>query len=92
MELDSHPRRAERILVHQGDEELVLLDPENGNYFTLDEVGARIWELADGGRSAAEIADVLDQEFDAPPETIRADLVELLEELSGSGLVVDAGA
>jgi len=78
--------------VHQGDEELVLLDPDNGHYYTLDEVGTRIWELCDGGRSIAEIAGALDEEFDAPPETIRADLLELLEELSDGGLVLDAGS
>lgn len=91
MQLDSHPRRAERVLSHQGDAALVLLDPESGQYYTLDEVGARIWELADGTRSASEIAETLEQEFDAPPETIRADLLDLLQELSSSDLVVDAG-
>lgn len=91
MQLDSHPRRAERVLSHQGDAALVLLDPESGQYYTLDEVGARIWELADGARSASEIAEALEQEFDAPPETIRADLLDLLQELSSSDLVVDAG-
>lgn len=92
MQLDSHPERAGRILAHRGDEELVLLDPENGQYFTLDEVGARIWELCDGSRSVSEIAGALDEEFDAPLETIRADLLELLEELSSGGLVLEARA
>ena len=92
MQLDSHPERAARILAHRGDEELVLLDPENGQYFTLDEVGARIWELCDGKRSVSEIAAALDEEFDAPLETIRADLLELLEELSSGGLVLEARA
>jgi hypothetical protein len=82
----------ERLLSHKGDEELVLLDPEDGSYYTLDEVGARIWELADGTRTAAQIAAALDEEFDAPLEEIQADLLELLAELAASGLVSDAGA
>jgi Coenzyme PQQ synthesis protein D (PqqD) len=80
------------MLAHKGDEELVLLDPEDGSYYTLDQVGMRIWELADGTRTAAEIANTLDGEFDASLETIQADLLELLAELRSSGLVSDAGA
>jgi hypothetical protein len=90
--LQSRPVRVERLLSHKGDEELVLLDPEDGSYYTLDEVGARIWELADGTRTAAQIAEALDAEFDAPLEEIQADLLELLAELAASGLVSDAGA
>ena len=90
MRLESQPRRADRILTHRGQQELVLLDPESGMYFTLDEVGARVWELADGRATVAVIADALAAEFDAPLETIIADLLELLGELEESGLVIDA--
>jgi hypothetical protein len=92
MRLDSRPARAERVIAHRGDEELLLLDPEDGSYYALEEVGARIWELCDGKRRVAEIAATLDDEFDAAPQEIRADLIELLEELSGRDLVVDADA
>jgi len=90
MRPESQPRRAERILTHRGQEELVLLDPESGMYFTLDEVGARVWELADGKATVTQIADTLAGEFDAPLETITDDLLELLGELEESDLVVDA--
>jgi hypothetical protein len=80
------------MLTHKGEAELVLLDPEDGSYYTLDEVGARIWELADGTRTAAQIAETLDGEFDETLDTIQADLLELLAELSASGLVTEAGA
>jgi hypothetical protein len=92
MELESHPRRAERVLARQGEGVLILLDPDDGSYYTLDEVGSRIWELCDGTRSTAEIAAILSEEFDAAPETIRADLLELVADLSDQNLVVEAGA
>lgn len=90
MRLDSRPARAERVIAHRGDEELLLLDPEDGSYYALEEVGARIWELCDGNRLASDIAATLEAEFDAQPDEIRADLLELLDELSGRKLVVDA--
>jgi coenzyme PQQ biosynthesis protein PqqD len=89
---DSRPARADRVLAHRGEAELVLLDPDDGNYYTLNEVGARVWELCDGQRRVAEIAETLHQEFDAPADEIERDLAELLEELAGAKLVVDAGS
>ena len=67
----------------------VLLDIDSGEYFSLNEVGGRVWELCDGSRSVAVIAEVLCAEYDVPPETAIADARELLESLAGAGLVVE---
>jgi hypothetical protein len=72
------------------DDTLVLLKPDDGQYFSLDDVGGRIWELADGTRSVADIAAVVADEYDGPHEAIRTDTLELLEELAGERLVVEA--
>jgi hypothetical protein len=83
-------RRADDVLARRLPERLVLLHPASGRYYTLDEVGARIWELADGSRTSDEIAEELAREYDAPRDTIRADVAELLGELRGERLAVDA--
>ena len=74
------------VFTRAGDSAL-LLDPASGNYFSLTDVGARIWELCDGEHTLDEIADELAGEYDAPAETIRADARELLDELAAEGLV-----
>lgn len=79
---ESRPRRQEGVLAQTAGEATILLTPESGEYFSLDDVGGRIWELADGSRSAREIARVLHDEYDAPLETIEADTLELLAELA----------
>ena len=84
----SAPKRAERIIARRGDDAVILLDPDSGDYYTLDDIGGRIWELCDGSRSVDEIADVLAAEYDAPAERIRADVVDLLDELREGRLVV----
>lgn len=71
---------------HVGDTS-VLLDPRSGEYYSLDEVGARIWDLCDGNRSAEQIALVLSEEYDADLVTIRADVVRLLNELQAAKLL-----
>ncbi len=85
--LESRPRRNEPILAKQVKDDLILLDPRNGEYYTLDEVGGRIWALCDGERTVSDIAAIISQEYDAPAETIEADVVELLRDLANGQLV-----
>ena len=56
--------------------------------FTLNEVGARVWELLDGRRSVGEIRDLVVAEFEVTPEIAAADLLELLRHLEEIGAVL----
>lgn len=67
---------------------VVLLNPTNGEYYTLEDVGARIWALCDGSRSADEIASTIAAEYDGPADTVISDVGALLQELVHEGLVV----
>src|SRR5207253_302514 len=84
---DESPRQSERVVSRRGEDTVILLDPESGEYFTLDDVGGRIWELCDGSRTVEEIAETIASEYDAPAERVRADVIELLGELRESRLV-----
>ena len=84
--ITSRPARGAGVAAQSADETHVLLDTTSGRYFTLDEVGGRVWELCDG-RSIEAIAEVLCAEFDAPRAQIQADVLELMEELRDEGLV-----
>jgi hypothetical protein len=66
----------------------VLLDHAGGAYFGLSGVGSRIWELVQERRSLGAIIHALHYEYEVSVETLRADTVELLRELSSRGLVV----
>ncbi len=81
------PTRAERVLTQNADGELVLLHLDKGTYFALNEVGARVWELCDGGRSVASLVGQLVEEFEAPPELIEEDVCALLNEMAADDLV-----
>lgn len=58
--------------------------------FTLNEVAARVWELLNGRRSLEEVRDMIVAEFEVTPETVEADLRELLCRLEEIGAVVVA--
>jgi hypothetical protein len=85
--LESRPRRREGVLTQQSTDSLVLLSVDSGQYYALDEVGGRVWELCDGVRSVADVVSVISQEYDAPPTTIEADVLELLADLANEKLV-----
>lgn len=73
--------------MQQIDETLVLLNPLTGHYYTLNEVGARIWELLDGTRTQDEIVNVLSAEYEAADAEIRADVDDLLADLRDEELI-----
>jgi hypothetical protein len=66
---------------------IVLLDMRAGLYFSLDNVGAAIWQLLQQPRTVKDICDALLEQFDVTPDTCRRDLVGLLRELEARGLV-----
>lgn len=68
----------------------VLLDIESGEYFALNDVGKRVWDLCDGTRTVAQVADAVCAEYDVAPDTAFDDTDALLENLVGAGLVIEA--
>jgi coenzyme PQQ synthesis protein D (PqqD) len=82
--------RGDRVAFTRAGDSAVLLDPSGGEYFSLSEVGARIWELCDGSATVDEIVERIADEYDAPLDTIRADTTRLLDELAAEGLLTYA--
>jgi hypothetical protein len=83
-------RRNEGVLAQEAQGQTVLLRLEDGGYYALDEVGARVWELSDGVRAVGEIVTLLCDEFEAPPDTVRGDVLEFVGELRREQLLVAA--
>ena len=77
----------ENIVSRELEGEAVMLNLESGAYFGLDEVGTRIWQLIQEHGSLRKVLEVMQSEFDAAPETLENDLLRLVEELRGKGLV-----
>jgi len=68
--------------------EAVLLDPDAGTYFGLNEVGTRAWNLLGGtGAPLAAVHAALLAEYEAPPEKIWDDLLVLVRNLLAHRLV-----
>ena len=67
--------------------ETVLLDLESENYFGLDEVGTRIWQLIESAGDLEAIFNTLLEEYDVEEEQLLGDLSDLVGEIENLGLV-----
>ena len=67
--------------------ETVLLDLESENYFGLDEVGTRIWQLLVEHGELEPVCATLLEEYEVEEAQLRADLAALLERLEAAGIV-----
>jgi hypothetical protein len=54
---------------------------EIGSLYSLNEVGARIWELIDGKMTVQEIGELLLQEYDVSAAEVEKDVVEVVQQL-----------
>jgi hypothetical protein len=82
------------VLVSKVGAESVILDLNSEKYFGLDETGTAMWEALVGGSTFESACAALLDEFEVEPELLRRDLSELVEQLSGLGLlevVAEAG-
>ena len=68
------------------DGEGVILDLNAGTYFGLNAVGARIWQLIVEKGALQAVFEALCTEFDADPETLERDLLDLVTSLAEARL------
>lgn len=56
---------------------------------TFNDVGAEVFNLLDGTRSVEEIISKISEEYDAPYETVKADVTRLIDKMKNHGLIED---
>lgn len=68
--------------------EALLINLANGDYYSLDSVGTKIWENIDGTRTVEDLANLVLDEYNADKEQVVADVLRLVEQLANEGLLV----
>lgn len=73
----------------------VLLDRKREAYYTLNEVGSRVWELVSEGATVVEMVERLLEEYDAPRPQLEHDVAATVRQLTddqllGPGVASDA--
>ena len=85
--LDDRVRRTIKAAWQELDGETVLLVTAEDKLLGLNPVAGRIWQLADGSRTVAAIADVLEKEFAGAGEATRQDALEFVTRMQVRGLL-----
>jgi len=67
--------------------ESAILDVNSGIYYGLNDTGTRIWDLIQEPKSIHEVRDILLKEYEVEPDRCDHDLLEVLNELLGKGLI-----
>ena len=81
-------RCADAVHARMFDDELIVLDLAKGEYFALDDIGARLWSGLLRGNTIEQIARDVVEAYDVNLEQAAADLQCLTEELLAKGLLV----
>ena len=66
----------------------MLLDMATEKYFSLDSVGTRMWQLVTEHGDVESVVAKLLEEYDAPEDQLRFDVIALTEKLADAGLLV----
>ena len=87
MNLDQTINLSPDVISQEVSGETVLMDLESENYYGLDEVGTRIWQLIGQTNDLRVIYQTLLQEYEVKEERLLQDLDVLLGQIAGLGLI-----
>ncbi|GMQ90429.1 MAG: hypothetical protein BMS9Abin10_0806 [Gammaproteobacteria bacterium] len=75
------------VMAQELDGETVLLNLESERYFGLDDVGTRVWQHVLEHRRLERVCGEMQKEYDVDESRLRADVLQLVEELLEAGIV-----
>lgn len=75
---DNTIQRTENVIQAEIDGELVMMNLISGDYFGLDVIASRIWELLESPKKINTITEQLLLEFEVEPEQCQEDVYSLL--------------
>jgi len=81
----------EEIVASDIDGETVMMSVENGEYYGLDDIGSRIWELIEKPVRVSDLIDTLLERFDVDRETCEKDVLTFLNGLNEDKILAVKG-
>ncbi len=85
-------RVPEHVLMRSLGDEMVMLHLDAESYYGLNEVGARLMQLAETGATLEQITERLFCEFEVGREQLENDVRTVAADLIAAGLLVEAAA
>jgi hypothetical protein len=85
--LNSNIQRSKDAVYSTIDTETVMISIPKGKYYSMEEVGSRIWQLLKKEIPVYELCRILCEEFDIEKDQCQKDVVDFLNRLAGENLV-----
>ena len=79
IKLDDRYEKRKQVVYNFMPPDIVILNLDNGYYFSTNEVGARIWELCDGKNTVSDIIVDISNLYQHDEKEIENDIMSLLQ-------------
>ena len=74
------------------DDETIIISPNDSVMHELNDTGSFLWKNIDGRKSAAELAELLVENYEVAPDIALSDTQALLEEMASRKLLMTVPA
>lgn len=91
IQLGTSIARNESILFSDLDDELLMMSIDNGEYYSVDAIGARIWSLLEEPTPVATLCNMLTNEFEVALATCQEDVLSFLNEMADLDVIIAEG-
>ncbi|MGH7884318.1 MAG: PqqD family protein [Thermodesulfobacteriota bacterium] len=89
--MENYKIRTPQISHETIDGETVIINLDNGNYYSLNGIGADIWNLIENGADKKSITGIIKVNYDIIKVDFENSLNNLINELLSEGLIVTSG-
>jgi hypothetical protein len=79
--------RSEGILFSDVDGAVTMMSVENGKYYSLKDVGARIWSMLERPMSPEQICDQLVAEYRVERARCESEVIHVMRQMASEGIV-----
>lgn len=79
--------RNSKLIGVKVDDDLVMMDADQGYYFSLNAVGASLWHLLETPKTTHELTTALKESYDVSEEQCQKDVLPFLEKMLSVKLI-----
>jgi hypothetical protein len=79
----------DKIISRKIHKETVLLNKENGDYFSLNEIGTEIYDYICNKMETKEIVDLLSNKYETERNNLENDVLSLISELQKKNILIN---
>jgi hypothetical protein len=79
--------RSKEIVFNKLDDEIMMMSIKNSEYYGLDNIASRVWEILANPSTLSQIVKTLMEEFEVSEESCYTDITEFLKALDEKNLI-----